>query len=92
MPTAAPALPPSRLPAGLRTITHRCLGCGRPFAYHYEGAYRPDSLSPVDFVCRACFPAWIWAWEAAHGWGPAPATGTARPQPAPRALQGGAPQ
>jgi hypothetical protein len=92
MRTAAPAPSPSRLPAGLRATLHRCLGCGRPFAYRYEGAYRPDALSAVDFVCRRCFPAWFQAWESAHGWGPALQAEPARFVPPWSVLQGGAPQ
>lgn len=53
-------------------VRHTCVDCGRAFLYRHTGLYRDDSLQPIDFVCRACLPAWYARWAVAHGWVPGP--------------------
>lgn len=54
------------------TVSHTCAVCGHEFPYRYSGLYRDDALQPIDFICRACLPAWYARWAVAHGWSPGP--------------------
>ncbi|NMP22954.1 hypothetical protein [Sulfobacillus harzensis] len=40
-------------------IVHRCLRCGQAFVYRHDGHYHLDTLWPVDWICRSCFPRWV---------------------------------
>lgn len=60
--------PPDQDQRLLAVVMHTCAVCGHAFPYRYVGYYRADSLQPIDFVCRACFPLWHARWAIAHGW------------------------
>ncbi len=47
---------------------HSCSVCDRAFRYRYDGAYRPATLQPIDFICQTCFPTWFQTWETTHDW------------------------
>lgn len=47
---------------------HQCRRCQQLFWYRYDGFYREGDLKAIDFICRACLPAWFYHWEARHDW------------------------
>lgn len=47
-------------------VMHECRRCARPFPYRYDGRYDPDHLVEVDYICMACFHAFIHERDVAH--------------------------
>lgn len=40
-------------------VVHQCRRCGQSFPYRFDGRYDPTHLVDIDYICRACFDAYI---------------------------------